>query len=123
MGRKARQHARLNSRQAAVPMASILLQSGQGTYRLAAAEPPRESPDALVLTLALERADGIERIGFRCRIEHELAANCDQADLLARLGSWIERDFEHTREAALKSIRSERKLLELSFDRANRGPF
>jgi hypothetical protein len=28
-----------------------------------------------------------------------------------------------TREAALKSIRSERKLLEIVFDEANRGPF
>jgi hypothetical protein len=28
-----------------------------------------------------------------------------------------------TREYALKSIRSERKLLELSFDESNRGPF
>ena len=34
-----------------------------------------------------------------------------------------DREFEQTREAALKSIRTERKLLEISFDAANRGPF
>ena len=40
-----------------------------------------------------------------------------------RLGSWIEREFEQVREQALKTIRSEKRLMELSFDSANRGPF
>ncbi len=43
--------------------------------------------------------------------------------LLARLQPWVEREFEMLREAALKSIRSERKLYEVALDDSNRGPF
>jgi hypothetical protein len=103
--------------------ASVVLQSGQGAYRLVIAGPSQSDANALTLTLALERADGIERIGLRCRISQELIGDGEQERLLSPLALWIEKDFEHTREAALKAIRSERKLLELSFDRENRGPF
>ncbi len=51
------------------------------------------------------------------------ARSADTDELLGKLAHWIERDFEMTREYALKSIRSERKLLELIFDASNRGPF
>ena len=44
-------------------------------------------------------------------------------NFIDRITPWLEREFEQTREAALKSIRTERKLLEISFDAANRGPF
>jgi hypothetical protein len=40
-----------------------------------------------------------------------------------RLAPWFEREFEQTREAALKSLRSERKPLVLRFDREHPGPF
>ena len=76
-----------------------------------------------MLTLALERADGIERVVFRCRIEASLAGAATPEVLIERLRPWAEREFEMTREAALKSIRSERKLHEIVFDSANRGPF
>lgn len=76
-----------------------------------------------MLTLALERADGIERVVFRCRIEASLAGAATPDALVERLRPWAEREFEMTREAALKSIRSERKLHEIVFDSANRGPF
>jgi hypothetical protein len=104
-------------------LASAVFQSGHGAYRLIAVAPPQHDGDALILTLALERSDGIERIGIRCRIDHQLVMESDMDQVFARLASWIERDFEHTREAALKSIRAERRLLELSFDGENRGPF
>ena len=43
--------------------------------------------------------------------------------LIAQIAPWLEREFEQTREAALKSIRAEHKLLEISFDPAHPGPF
>ncbi len=76
-----------------------------------------------MLTLALESANGIERVAFKCAIADELALGNDPAAILARLAPWIEREFEMTREAALKTIRGERRMYELVFDAANRGPF
>ncbi len=103
------------------------LNTGRGRYRLAIVGEPERLPDALAMTLALEQADGMERVVFRCRIgAHLLGAAPDALDaesILARLAPWIEREFEQTRELALKSIRGERKLLELVFDESNRGPF
>ncbi len=43
--------------------------------------------------------------------------------MLSRLAPWFEREFEQTREAALKSLRSERKPLTVRFDREHPGPF
>jgi len=77
-----------------------------------------------VLTLSLERADGIEKVAVRFRIASALIGGSDSPEkLIERITPWLEREFEQTREAALKSIRTERKLLEISFDTANRGPF
>lgn len=90
------------------------------------AREPERSSDALVLTLSLERRDGIEKVALRCRIASELLGGVTTQDVnpvLARLVPWIERDFEMTRELALKTIRSERKLVEVAFDESNRGPF
>ncbi len=79
------------------------------------------------MTLALEHADGMERVVFRCRIGAQLLGaapgSADIETILALLATWVEREFEQTRELALKSIRGERKLLELVFDESNRGPF
>ena len=72
--------------------------------------------------MSLERRDGIEKVAFQCRVAKTLVPD-DMAAILGKLGSWIERDFEMTRESALKSIRSERKLMEVVFDESNRGPF
>ncbi len=76
-----------------------------------------------MLTLALERADGIERVVFRCRIDCALGGANGPENLIARLRPWAEREFEMIREAALKSIRGERKLHEIVFDTSSRGPF
>lgn len=100
-----------------------MLKTGRGPYRLTQATAAVRGAEATVLTLALESANGIERIGFKCAIADELAPGHDCAAILARLAPWIEREFEMTREAALKTIRGERRMYEIVFDAANRGPF
>jgi len=103
---------------------AVELNTARGIYRLELAGAPERTPDAVVVTLAMERADGIEKVVLRFRIESSLLGGAGDADaILKKLKPWIEREFEMTREYALKSIRSERKLLELSFDASNRGPF
>jgi hypothetical protein len=99
------------------------LKTSRGPYLLTLAMEPQELPDGTLLTLSLERRDGIEKVALQCRLAKALVAPDDREALLDKLGHWIERDFEMTRENALKSIRSERKLLELVFDESNRGPF
>ena len=78
----------------------------------------------MVLTVSLERADGIEKVALRFRIATSVIGAADSPEkLIDRIAPWLEREFEQTREAALKSIRTERKLLEISFDAAHPGPF
>jgi hypothetical protein len=105
---------------------AVEIRTGRALYRIIEAAPAATEDGAIVLTLALERADGIERVVFRCRIDAELIDTATPAsadDLIAQLQPWIEREFEMVREAALKSIRSERKLHEIIFDHVDRGPF
>jgi len=113
---------------------TVEIRTGRGIYRLIEAAPATIDRGAIVLTLALERADGIERVVLRCRIDQglvgaELAGAVplhdfgDPDELIVRLQPWVEHEFEIIREAALKSIRSERKLHEVVFDNSNRGPF
>ena len=102
------------------------LKSGRGIYAVASTAPLERAAGSVVLTLGLERADGIEKVGLRCRIATGLIGNADSDSpekLIERIAPWLEREFEQTREAALKSIRTERRLLEISFDAANPGPF
>ena len=103
---------------------TVEIVTGRGAYRLLAAAPLEYDNSSVVLTLAMERADGIERVVTRCRIARELAGEPPDADaIIERLKEWIAREFETTREAALKAIRSERRLHEITFDQANPGPF
>jgi hypothetical protein len=99
------------------------LKTSRGFYNLVLAKEPQTLPDAMLLTLSLERRDGIEKLALQCRVDRALTASPDGGEFLAKLAHWLERDFEMTREYALKSIRSERKMLELVFDESNRGPF
>ncbi len=100
------------------------LKTARGIYAIASARPLERSGDSAVLTLSLERADGIEKVALRCRIATALISADDSPEkLIERIAPWLEREFEQTREAALKSIRTERKLLEISFDAAHPGPF
>jgi len=98
--------------------------TGRGIYRLTAAAPIEYTQAEILLTLAMERADGIERIVMRYRIAKNLVGDPPATELIIeQLKGWLTREFETTREAALKAIRSERRLHEIIFDQANRGPF
>ena len=101
-----------------------MLNTSRGIYTIANARPLERTADAVVLTISLERADGIEKVALRCRIAASLIGPADSPEkLIERIAPWLEREFEQTREAALKSIRTEHKLLEISFDAAHPGPF
>jgi hypothetical protein len=100
------------------------IRTGRGIYTISSAAPPERLPDATVLTLSLERADGIEKVAFKVRIDAVLLDGLEVPDpIIERLAPWIEREFEMTRETALKTIRVERRLFEVFFDASNRGPF
>lgn len=101
----------------------ITLRTGRGAYAIKIAAPAERLDDAIVLTIAVDRSDGIERVAFRCRIASSLAADATDDTLLERLAPWIEREFEMTRETALKTIRTERRMYEIVFDTNSRGPF
>jgi hypothetical protein len=101
------------------------LKTGRGIYAIESAAPVERCADSIVLTLKLVRADGIENVALRVRIATSVLQSVDDSPekLIERLAPWLEREFEQTREAALKTIRTEHRLLEITFDRANRGPF
>ena len=100
------------------------MNTSRGIYALVNARPIERTADAVVLTLSLERADGIEKVAVRFHIATALIGDGDSPEkLIERITPWLEREFEQTREAALKSIRTERKLLEISFDATHPGPF
>lgn len=103
---------------------TVEIVTGRGVYRLSAATPLEYTSASVLLLLAMERADGIERVVTRCRIARELITEPPATEaIIERLKGWLAREFENTREAALKAIRSERRLHEITFDQANRGPF
>ena len=100
------------------------IKTARGIYTIINACPIERDATSIVLTLSLERADGIEKVALRCRLTNALANSSEAPEkLIERLAPWLEPEFEQTREAALKSIRTERKLLEIAFDAANPGPF
>ena len=91
---------------------------------------PAITADEITLTLSFERADGLERVGFLCSIARAIVAAPNESvsassldAILVRVAPWFEREFEQTREAALKSLRSERKPYMIRFDREHPGPF
>src|SRR5271155_5189284 len=97
-----------------------LLNTARGTYRLTVAEQSVPADGSWILTLAAEHQGGLEKFAFRCRIAQPLlqgtSAVADSSAACARLAGWLERQFEQVREAALKSIRSARRLAEFEFD-------
>ena len=100
------------------------MNTGRGIYAIVNARPIELNADSVVLTLSLERADGIEKVALTLRIATSLINAGDSPEkLIERIAPWIEREFEQTREAALKSIRTERKLHEISFNANHPGPF
>jgi len=105
----------------------MTIKTSRGDYTIAMAAPIEREAGAVVATIAMERVDGIEKIVLRARIANDLlgvdANSDDSSSIIDRLGPWFARDFEMTRENALKSIRGERRLFEIAFDAANQGPF
>jgi hypothetical protein len=100
------------------------LNTARGIYAIVNARPIERTADSVVLTVSLERADGIEKVALRFRIATSLIGATDSPEkLIERITSWLEREFEQTREAALKSIRTDRKMHEIFFDGAQPGPF
>ena len=103
---------------------AVSIKTGRGDYLLKTGAPDQRDAKEVLLTLVLERRDGIERVAFRCRLAAGLVApTTDSEAIMSRLAPWLEREFEMTRESALKTIRSEHRMLEISFDASNRGPF
>ena len=103
---------------------AVSIKTGRGDYLLKSGAPDQRDAEAILLTLVLDRRDGIERVAFRCRLAPGLVdPTTDSEAILNRLAPWLEREFEMTRENALKTIRSEHRMLEISFDASNRGPF
>ncbi len=103
-----------------------LLNTARGVYRLSVAEQSAAPERTWTLTLGAEHAGGLEKFAFRCHIAGQLlqkAAVVDPEAAFVRLAHWLEGQFEQVREAALKSIRSERRLAEIEFDEAYPGPF
>jgi len=90
------------------------IQTPRGEYRLSVVGEPERSGATAVITLSLDRADGIERIAFRCVLGASMIG--EPETLEDRLAPWIESQFEQLREAALRSIRSEGKLLQIEFE-------
>jgi hypothetical protein len=88
---------------------AVRIQTARGQYLLSVIGEPERSEAGAIVTLSLERTDGIERIAFRCAIDAALSAGT--APIEESLAPWIQRQFETLREAALKSIRAEGKLL------------
>ena len=100
------------------------LKTSRGIYTIASVRPLERTADAVVLTLSLERADGIEKVALRFRIATALIGATDTPEkLIERITPWVEREFEQIREAALKSIRTDRKLHEIAFDPEHPGPY
>jgi hypothetical protein len=93
---------------------------------LCASGKPERTDSALILTLSLERADGIERVAFRCAIANALLSPDESASIdvvVERLAPWVAREFEKIREEALKAVRTERRLFRVEFDLEQPGPF
>jgi len=103
---------------------AVSIKTGRGDYLLKTVAPDQREAGAILLTVGLERSDGIERVVFRCRLAAGLVdPDTDAEAIMRRLAPWLEREFEMTREHALKAIRSERRMLEIGFDASHRGPF
>ena len=98
----------------------------RGSYRVVLADHAVGLGAPWVLTLTVEHCGGLEKFSFRSRIVSSLLESNGITQPIAaasRMAGWIEREFERVREAALKSVRSERRLLELEFDDGQPGPF
>ncbi len=103
----------------------LVLKTGRGDYLLKLAVAPELAGEALVLPLVLEHRGGLERVGLICRVARRRPDALEGSDpetlreLLGRIAARFERDFEQVREAALKSLRAERKPLLINVEEAD----
>jgi hypothetical protein len=88
-----------------------LLTTPRGSYRLIVLDTVGAGAGALA-TVSLEHSGGLEKFAFRCRLAGSLV-EATPARVCSLLQPWLEKNFESVREAALKSIRTERRLAEL----------
>ena len=80
---------------------AVSIKTGRGKYWLKTGARDQRDADSITLTLALERADGIERVAFKCRIASALLnAGTDTESILMRLAPWT------TQGSALSRIAS-----------------
>jgi len=103
-----------------------VIQTGRGNYWIKLLGEPERSADRITLTLVLERDDGIERVAFRCSIMKNLVPSAsaeDPSTLLPGIAQWLTREFEQVREAALKRLRTEHQLLEVSIEPSALGSY
>jgi hypothetical protein len=109
----------------------VKIASGRGAYRLRLAGAPELSGQALLLPLVMEHQDGLERVGLICRVTAAGAGLPDHNSLLSAfqerdsralceflrpIAARLEQNFEQLREAALKSLRTERRPLQINLD-------
>jgi len=104
---------------------SVTLSTARGAYRLTIAQ-VAAAPDSFLVTLSLQHQGGLEKFALIYCLARALApvtssGELDQARFAQRLGPWLEPQFENVREAALKSIRTEHRLLEVALQAG--GPF
>lgn len=103
----------------------VRLSTSRGTYRLTVVETASAPGGLVAATLSLAHQGGLEKFALRCRLGGIMGQEPEPAPaaIAERLAPSLEKHFEQLREAALKSIRAERKLLELSFDPDSSNPF
>ncbi|MGH7906929.1 MAG: hypothetical protein ACREP6_09895, partial [Candidatus Binataceae bacterium] len=77
------------------------LKTSRGIYLVEPATAPETADDFLSFAMAVQRADGIERIALRFVIATALLSALEEqasADgLTARIGPWLEAQFEQVR--------------------------
>jgi hypothetical protein len=99
---------------------AVEIRSGRGIYAISLLSAPERVDGKIRLTAAFERADGVERFGLRFVFAEAVVAGAsyldDTASLIERIRPQIEANFEQIREAALKSIRTDKRLHEIPID-------
>lgn len=94
------------------------INTARGVYLLRLGSELEETRETVAFTVVLERVDGIEQVALRCLIPTGQLSDDERANpekIETRLENWLQSGFEQIREAALKSIRSERRLWEARF--------
>jgi hypothetical protein len=87
------------------------VQTARGPYILSLVGEPERSNERVILTISMESGNGIERVAIRCALASTQVRSGQENAVIERIGVWIAAEFEKVREAALKSVRAEHKLL------------